>query len=798
MLLRKKKPHVSYNAVKPEVYFAKSKYKQILGRVQRDAVMQNGIAWQDVLEGDEVERFLKSFVLTAAERKQLAKSAPDADLSALPSSVAQVQKDVSDIWRHKGFLTPAELKSELIQKYMPGKDPIMGAFVTAIEFSRNKPEAVTGYLTKEHAYLATGLAHLYALDSGMPMAMVEVDFSNMGGTNAYFRDLLAREERVMPDEIEPRRAELMTDKAMRLLSASMTDVICKELPEERVIPIRTGGDELRILVTGLGDYADIAALTNKLHGTIEKHVAGMGLQDHKHFKAPDDPARNGFGAALHIQDMATIENPQTIIQELDGLISANKQLLGLMRLGKIDEEAVEAEIAGKIMLGDIVVPQDAIEQAISAEVDKAKVMAEQVAHDLHRRNPAYNAALKGGVAGFHAYVDQAMPASNAPLFRYGDVPAVLADHPLGGDHRPEGVAPLATMETRYMVLSARYLASRNVTVDAGHRHLLRMSVAGLTPEDPSAKVMMPQGMVKIIDNIAADNNDFKAQLDLGDDNVKRAMADAGIKSVDDVKPYGLGVSFHNLAGLNNALGHHNADLVLRHMGQHIIAGALEHAGIPTHDNAAAIAHHGGGNFSVLLYPGGMDDGGKPWFVSPALLNKARVEIKKRVSELNNTGISDFLLKNDVYVNAAMEAYFENEGLKTFANIEDPKTRSYETSTGDVAYKVNGLQAVISTGAVAFDDAGKPAISGGAFIGQLRNDADEKIEKMRLHMFLSGRAQTVAQTDGVAVVQDYTMAFNDTARAIRHTATMDRGLMPDQSVRREGSRFRFQKPPGQKG
>ena len=760
--------------------------------------MQNGIAWQDVLEGDEVARFLQSFVLPAEDRKRLSKNFPDADLSRLPSSMAQVQKDVSDIWRHKGFLAPAELKNELIQKYMSDADPVVGAFITAIELSRNKPEAVTGYLTKEHAYLATGLAHLYALDSGMPMAMVEVDFSNMGGTNAYFRDLLAREERVMPEEIEQRRAELMTDKAMRLLSASMTDVISNALPEERVIPIRTGGDELRILVTGLGDYADIAALTNKLHGTIEKHVAGMGLQDHKHFKAPDDPARNGFGAALYIQDMATLENPQTIIQELDGYISANKQLLGLMRLGKIDEEAVEAEVAGKIMLGEIVVPADTIEQSIAAEVDKAKTVAEKVAADLHNRNPAYNPALEGGVSGFHAYVDGAMPRPNGQMFRYDAVPAVLAAHPLGGDNRPAGVAPMAAMETRYMAVATRHLQEQQVTLKAEHQHLLQLSVQGLIPEDPSAKVMMPQGMVKMIDNIAADTKDFKAQFDPENDNVKQALADAGLKSMDDVKPFGLGVSFHNLAGLNNALGHHNADLVLRYMGEHIIEGALEHAGIPTHDKGAAIAHHGGGNFSVLLYPGGVEDGEKPWFISPALVNKARVEIKKRVSELNNTGISDFLLKNDVYVNAAMEAYLENEGLKTFAHIEDPKTRSYATPEGDAEYKINGVHAVVSTGTVAFDDQGNPAQSGGAFIGQLRNDADEKIEKMRTHMFLSGQAAALTGNAGPAVVQDYSMAFNETARIIRHSATMDRGLMPDQKVQRERNRFRFQKPPGQKG
>jgi len=759
--------------------------------------MQQGrVAWSDILEGDEVERFLKSFVLSGEERKHLQQAHPQVDFSALPATLAQVQKDVSNIWRNKGFLTPAELKNELIQQYMPDADPVVRDFVAGIELSRNRPEAVTGYLPKEHAYLATGLAHFYALDSGMPMAMVEVDFSNMGGTNAYFRDLLAREEGVLPEEVEPRRAELMTDKAMRLLAATITDVIAKELPEERIIPIRTGGDELRILVTGLGDYDEITTLTSKLHGAIERHVAGMGLQDHKHAKAPDDPTRNGFGAALHIQDMAMIETPQTIIQEMDGVISANKQILGLLRLGRIDEEAVETEAAGKLLRGDLNMSAEEIQRKIADEVAEAKILAEQVAQKLRYRNPAYNGALTGGVKGFHAYVDSAMPKTNSMLFRYGEVPPVLAAHPMGGENRPEGVAPLAAQEARYMQAALHHFAAQGIALNAAQRHLLRLSIEGLTPEDPSAEVMMPQGMVKTIDNIAADTKDFKAQFDPASDASQRALARAGLRDMAEIKPYGLGVSFHNLAGLNNALGHHNADLVLRHMAKHIIEGALEYAGIPARDSTA-IAHHGGGNFSVLIHPGGVDEGGKPWFASPVMVNRARVEIRKRTAELNNTNIADFLLRKDIYVTAGMEQYFADEGLKTFADVEDPKTRVHLSDKGPVEYKVNGIHAAVSTSAMTFDPAGRPQMSGGAFIGRLRNEADEKIEHMRAHLFLRGHAQIV-DGNGPAVLQDYGLAFNEAARMIRHSAHMDRGLMPDQSARREKNRFRFQQPPDRRG
>jgi len=761
--------------------------------------MVKGAAFKDVLEGDAVARFMQSFVLPIDQRAEMQKKYPDADLTSLPETLDQVKADVCDIWRAKGYVTPAELKNELIQKYMPDVDPLVRKFVQAIEFSRNQPEAVTGYLSKEHAYLATGLAHLYALETGMPMAMVEIDFSNMGGTNAYFRNLLAQEEGVTPDDIVPRRAELMTDKAMRLLSAAMTDEIVTQYPEERIIPIRTGGDELRILVTGLSADADIAVLTTSLHARIEKHVAGMGLQDHPHFKAPDDPARNGFGAAVAIQDMAEIINPETLIQELDGTISANKQLLGLMRLGKIDEEAVEAEIGGKILMGTIKVPEDKIMDVIAAGVKGAAHNAALAARQLHDLNPAHNPALQGGSAGFEAYVQDNMPGVSMLLFKTAVVPDVLSQHPLGGENRPDGMPPMASLDDRYMVLTARHFEKSGVTLGAADRYLLRQSVKGLTPEDPSAEVMMPQGMVKSIDNIAADTSDFHHMFDPKNADVQAALKAAGIAEIENAVPQGMAVSFHNLAGLNGALGHHNADLVLRHMAQHIIEDALHQAGVPAHENAAALAHHGGGNFTVLLYPGGVEENGKPWFVSPKVVELAAAEIKHRVQVLNQTSIADFLQDNSVTVTQAMRDYLKNESLNTFADIEDPKLRSVVQGGVQKEYRVNGIHAVVTTETMTFDSEGRPAMNGGAFIGRVRNAADRAMEDLRTSAVFVNAGETTASMNG-NVLQDYSMAFNETARLIRQSVPLDRGPVAREATQEAGrtnQRFRFISRPEKK-
>ena len=761
--------------------------------------MVKGTAFKDVLEGDAVARFMQSFVLPANQRADMQKKYPDADLTSLPETLDQVKADVCDIWRDRGYISPAELKNELIQKYMPDADPIVRKFVQAIELSRNQPEAVTGYLSKEHAYLATGLAHLYALETDMPMAMVEIDFSNMGGTNAYFRNLLAQEEGVTPEQIVPRRAELMTDKAMRLLSAAMTDEIVTQYPEERVIPIRTGGDELRILVTGLSAEGDIAALSTALHARIEKHVAGMGLQDHPHFKAPDDPARNGFGAAVAIQDMAEIINPETLIQELDGTISANKQLLGLMRLGKIDEETVEAEIGGKILTGVISVPDNKIMDVISAAVKAATHNAALAARQLHDMNPAHNPALQGGSVGFESYVQNNMPGVSMLLFKTATVPDVLAQHPLGGEYRPEGMPPMASLDDRYMALSARHFEKSGVMLGAGHHYLLRQSVQGLTPEDPSAEVMMPVGILKSIDNISADTPDFQRMFDPKNGDVQNALKAADIEKLEYAVPQGMAVSFHNLAGLNGALGHHNADLVLRHMAQHIIEDALHHAGVPVHENAAAMAHHGGGNFTVLLYPGGMEADGKPWFVSPKVLNAARLEIKERVQALNQTNIVDFLDKNSVQVTPALADYLKNEQLSTFADIQDPKLRSVVMDGVEKEYRVNGIHAVVTTETMTFDSEGRPAMNGGAFIGRVRNAADRAMEELRTSAFFVNANDVTSSVNG-NVLQDYSMAFNETARLIRKAMPLESAPAAKEGTQEPGKtneRFRFTSKPEKK-
>src|SRR5262249_45552840 len=157
-----------------------------------------------------------------------------------------------------------------IEKYAPNADPKVIQYIRQVESARMSPETTTGYLGKEHAYIATGLAHLYAKETGRPIAMVEADFSNMGGTNTHFEKLLREQNLPGVSAAEIKRQSMqMTAQAVGLLCKSLTSQLRSELPPEaRIVPIRTGGDEVRLIVTGVEGEAQMQRLTDLMHAAV--------------------------------------------------------------------------------------------------------------------------------------------------------------------------------------------------------------------------------------------------------------------------------------------------------------------------------------------------------------------------------------------------------------------------------------------------------------------------------------------------------------------------------------------------
>ncbi|MDE1153282.1 MAG: hypothetical protein PW788_12160 [Micavibrio sp.] len=681
--------------------------------------MAQETAFAEIFEGDEIARFLQQFVLAGEDRARKIAAAPDAGWQAFPDSINAVMDDVRELWRERGFLTPAETQSILLEKYAPHAPQDLLDFMHATALSRNAPDHVTGFLSKEHAYTATGLAHLYATETGKPIAMVEVDFSNMGGTNDYFRRMLAAERGVDESEITGREDRAMTNIAMGLLCASMTHTMAQYLPADaQILPIRTGGDELRILVTGLEDSREIRILADRMHADIEKHIAAMGLQDHPHTKDPANPARNGFGAALAIQDLGTLKNPQSIIQELDGRIKYAKQELGLLRLGKIDAEMVAVSTRAQVLFGENpLAPGQTLDGLTQQRIAYFTAGAAITAEKLHAMNPQYNPALQGGSKGFLQYTNERLELYAPGKLQAPPPPEGMAAY----DAAKSAPEPMADLQQRRMATALKKWPDLSPPL----RHMLDITLAALNPHDPSAQAMMPQVIAPTIEAYARETAAYRMQFNGKDPVVREALLQAGMLRADIGKPFAMSVSFHNLAGLNNTLGHHYSDVVLRHMTE-IIDQSFTAAGLPNSEPKPwVIAHDGGANFTAVIRPGVTDAAGAPKFISAQHLKKAQEEIAARVEALNHTGIAAFMADKGMPVDRRMAEYLRDENIITFADIQDPKFRDVTASDMTIKGQVHGLKVATVQGEIPAGD-----VKGHVFVDDLRQMCEGRLEMAR--------------------------------------------------------------------
>ncbi len=736
--------------------------------------MTGNSIFKNVFEGESVENFMAAFVLSPEERALLEKQNPGADYSAYPDNIEKVKSDIKAIWQQDGFVTPAELQAKLMAKYIPDADPTVLKFLHDIELSRNTPDAVTGYIQKEHAYVATGLAHLYALETGVKTTMIEVDFSNMGGTNDYFRALLAKERNCSIDDVPAREARNMTDQAVLLLCRGLVADLQATLPEgAKIVPIRTGGDEIRLIVEGVPASQDTPALTDILHAGIEKRVASMGLQDHPHLKDPDNPVRNGFGAALALQDMGGIVRTNTLIQELDSRISQAKTDMGLLRLGHFDRELSEIEWQAKVDNGAVKVPagQNAA-SFIEERVTQDEIAATQAARTLRHMNPAHNSALVQGSEGFKQYsVSEEKQHGGVSAFDHIALPSELSHASLMAKARNDNLAPMASLHARRLESVRNSFEEQGVNISAAHWRMIDKSLAGLNAVDPAAEVMMPQIMAPTIAAWAVDREAFKSQFDPNDTAVKSACKQAGIKPDDIGNPQGMVVSFHNLAGLNSALGHHYTDVVLRHMVTGVIGKALEEAGIPMKmPEPVLIAHEGGANFTLAVAPGWKDDAGNPVFISEKTMQKVQEGIAKHTAALNKTNVANFLETHGIEMTDNLRNYLNREEIGTFADIRDPKLRTMEVGDHKITGLANGLGVVTAAGSIAIP-ANDARAGSYVFIDSLRQSAEQQMTSFRQAALTHGYMEHV-----FAEKQAVTTRFGKTGPASMVQAVFD--ALPD--------------------
>ncbi len=480
-----------------------------------------------------------------------------------------VIEEISSFWKENGFVHPAILTTYLTSERLEEGRQDLASLAGRMELSRFYPlERLTGFYEKSHLDRISSLGHLYALSTGRPAAMIEVDFSNMGGTNTYFRETIAYSRNVGSYSVPMDEAFRLTDRVARVFCDRIR-ILLKERGFTNIYPVRAGGDELRIIVPDMDDKQQ-KAISNELNEMFEEISATLNLMEHPHRKYPSDPYRKGFGAACVIVDMGSMD-PGNVSQEVSLRLEREKLLQGYCRKGEAAAEAMEAdrdEAARK-----------------KARYDKLKEWA------------------ASGLGGFLSVLGDLENENLQKLFEVSQREPQETYHEILHDALGRDITDYGLFmdpEQRRMHVLQAILDARNI---AGKRveNIYIEIMKEATLRDPATGTWMDGADFRETATIFInDRNRLFAQENFGDGVTDMAKGfGTAVFGDRNAHIYALGFSFKNLSGLNSLVGHDAADVILaRYAG--VVREALAEEGFVEDDYR--LASLGGGNFIVLATP----------------------------------------------------------------------------------------------------------------------------------------------------------------------------------------------------
>jgi GGDEF domain-containing protein len=466
----------------------------------------------------------------------------------------------------------------------------------------------------------------------------------MGGTNNFFQQLLADASGVSFDDVDPKEAHMLTDKAAFIIAQKIIEQIKKSCGERSLIlPVRAGGDELRIMVTDV-DPKELKRMRARIHHSIELSMAALGLHDHPHAKAPDNPVKRGFGAAVCVMDMRDAD-PAFYAEQADAKIEVEKRILGAYRLGRLPPQDIMLK-----MVFDKVVPyydgREPIQEVLGREAETRYGGAYQRLKKAHGTCQLQGRSSLDLLRNICQQMDEQITQLDLSDEVYSDPLSIWDNHDRS----------FANSKTFYQSIKQRnfvkltsILNDLEVDTDVYELAYLIMSMSDLSPEDPAAQVHMPRDLPETLELYLDDLERHKEVLadavhNENDEGVKvqSALSEAGMdfQDLEGLSPMLLGVSMHNLAGLNKLLGHENADKALKFIAHDVMKKALMDHGMG--DDDYFLAHYGGGEFVALIEPVIQKNDGTLLIPSEALMETVRADINAKMKALNDMDISAFL------------------------------------------------------------------------------------------------------------------------------------------------------------
>lgn len=554
----------------------------------------------------EVQAWLIDFLSAATHKKS-----PPADYISNLEKRSAVFVDAHDIdraidfisviYHEQGYMPPWKLENRLIFAFnpnLPGDAMDIAKAFSSFEQTRDQ---LTNYYQKPQTPLVMGLSALYEETQGKPVTAFEIDFSNMRGTNEFNEKIL---KAAYPDLSPADRSELamdLTDQYAFIVSNAILKTIEGNINLQRsdnpvqLVPLRTGGDEVRVIAINLSEK-DAQPILAEVHNQIEAVTAMMGLHDHTHAKRPLDNLSNGFGAAGTIFPVVADGQLNDTLAAADHDIAARKVDIGRKR-------------AEYDMYDTLKPPGFSLD----------KIYTDTIAASRHLDH------LHDAMTKLRAELDlPAQPRAAVDIAEY-----VATRHKLM--HIP-GKAEMRDMVYELFLAS---IQRRNIDLTPDQQKVLKIKVLKFPQDDPSSGSLS--------------SRDFPAMAGVAMQVTQNLQAATGTTQM----PWTLGVSFHNLSGLNETLGHGYSNLIL-HEQANIVRESLHKAGIS--DNHFCLSHMGNGDFYSVIQPVYWKNGyAHP--ITAQQINTATQEIESRLEKLNATPIADFLRKHDVKPPAGLPSHF---------------------------------------------------------------------------------------------------------------------------------------------
>lgn len=456
---------------------------------------------------------------------------------------------ICDVFQTKGYRTPWDLENDLIRIFrpnLPEKVINIAASYTSLDM---KPDRMTGYLEKPHAPLVTGLAAFYSHVTGVPVCVLDFDYSNMRGTNLHNAKVRAAAEGKTVDQTAAAGME-MTDSAARIIAF----MIREELPSHifdasgkahqvTYIPMRVGGDELRIVAVNL-PMENAKSLMEKIHHVLYYPAAKLGLLNHPHHKNPENRAMDGFNAAGTAFLLRADGKFEVTVKAAETVTKASKKRRG-------------EELVGSTIYNYLKPPGSG-----TAEIYTDSAAATEHFEEVIRNRRA---------------LERDLAIEEIETFTPPEIEKFAHKVSKGGHFLT--LKEIQAGLLRFLVADIR---KNGIKLSHEDRRILRLKAEKFPALDYASGVLLER--------------DFAALASTALDINERIAERTGV----NLPLWTLGVSFHNLGGLNDALGHEAANAVLYHQAHKIVIPALNKAGVATEN--MHIAHMGGGEFRAIIQP----------------------------------------------------------------------------------------------------------------------------------------------------------------------------------------------------